>query len=95
MDVGDGLAITAAVQEAFSWRPIDVLICNAGVVNAAHFQDFTLAQIEEILRINLLGSLFTAHAAIPLMIQRSASNPSSIVFMNSMSGLVSILAVSL
>lgn len=67
-DVRDAGAARAAVERtAGEWGRIDYLINNAGVQETKPFEDQDLATVEDILRTNLLGCIYTMHAAIPLM----------------------------
>ncbi|CAK9876838.1 unnamed protein product [Sphagnum jensenii] len=87
VDVSDSEATTAAIQEAYAWRPIDVLVCNAGVVFPGHFDEVSITQLDDAMKINVMGSVYPVHAALPLMKQRNLSNPCSIVFLSSIAGM--------
>lgn len=89
VDVSDPAAITAAIHDAQERRPIDVLVCNAGVVFPGQFDRASTAELEDTVRVNLLGSVFPIHAAIPLMKSRSSpTTPQSILLISSLAGLV-------
>ncbi len=88
--MSDSEATTAAIQEAYAWRPIDVLVCNAGVVFPGHFDEVSITQLDDAMKINVMGSVYPVHAALPLMKQRNLSNPCSIVFLSSIAGMVII-----
>jgi NAD(P)-dependent dehydrogenase (short-subunit alcohol dehydrogenase family) len=88
--VSEPEAISAAIREAHERAPIDILICNAGIIIPGHFDDVSTKDLEETVTTNVLGSLYPIHAAIPLMKQRCGPNtPQSIVLVSSVAGLVS------
>ncbi|MCO5575284.1 hypothetical protein L7F22_029084 [Adiantum nelumboides] len=92
-DTSDATAIMSAVEESFEWKPIDVLICNAGLAVAGMMGDVKGRELDLVTKTNFLGCVYPIHAAIPLMKQRSLHNPSSIVIMGSLAGLVSLYGV--
>lgn len=88
VDVSDSTAVSAAIVECFEWRPIDLLICNAGSSGHGLFGEVKTSELDRLTKTNLLGCVYPVHAALPLMKARSKQYPSSIVFMGSLSGLV-------
>lgn len=82
-DVSDYEAISQAIQEAFQWKPIDVLICNAGLTRGGQLENQTVEDLELVIGTNLNGTVYPVHAALPLMKQRSKEHPGSIVFIGS------------
>lgn len=86
-DVSDFQAITQAIQEAFQWKPIDVLICNAGLTRGGQLENQTVEDMDLVVRTNLNGSVYPVHAALPLMKERSKEHPASIVFIGSQASL--------
>jgi NAD(P)-dependent dehydrogenase (short-subunit alcohol dehydrogenase family) len=68
VDVGDAGAIEAAVS-AFEqqWGKPDGLVNNAGIFPRARALDMTLAEWEEVLRVNLTGTFLTARAVAACM----------------------------
>lgn len=67
-DVGDAVAVesaTATVAEHFGG--IDVLVPNAGVASAGRLVDVAQDRIEEMIRINLLGTINAVRAAYPYL----------------------------
>ncbi|KAH9313283.1 hypothetical protein KI387_028318, partial [Taxus chinensis] len=87
-DVSDHEAISEAVQGAFQWRPIDVLVCNAGVTKISYLDQIPIEKIAVIVGTNLNGTLYTVHAALPLMKQRSIQcQGTAIVIMGSLASL--------
>ncbi|CAK9217115.1 unnamed protein product [Sphagnum troendelagicum] len=92
-DVGDYATIARAIREAVAWRPIDVLICNAGRGQCGYFEDIPSQDVNTLVQTNLLGSLYAVHAALPFLKQQSSSNhPVSIVIMGSLASLVPLYA---
>lgn len=87
VDVSDAAAVSLAITDSFNWRPIDMLICNAGRVLAGQLDKVNVEDLESLTRTNILGCVFPLHAALPLMKLRSFENPSSIVIMGSMSSM--------
>lgn len=85
VDVTNAAAVSLAIEESFRRRPIDILICNAGQVVPGMVDAVDVKTLESVVKTNLLGSVYTIHAALPLMKSRSVENPSSIVIMSSMS----------
>ncbi|KAJ7544745.1 hypothetical protein O6H91_09G091300 [Diphasiastrum complanatum] len=53
-DVSHRESITSAVQESFKWKPIDVLICNAGVTRGGYFDEVPIEDQEMTVNTNLL-----------------------------------------
>eukprot|EP00850_Spirogloea_muscicola_P008594 SM000046S16375 [mRNA] locus=s46:201434:203339:- [translate_table: standard] len=86
-DVADHGVVSAAIKRIFDRRPVDVLICNAGVVRPGHLEDLTVQEVEEQVQTNLLGSIYPIQAVLPLMKRRSRVFGGSIVLMCSLSGL--------
>src|SRR5690606_38766466 len=56
------------VEQAMdTWGRLDILINNAGIDRARSFSKFELDDFLEIFEVNFHGSLYTAHAAFPVM----------------------------
>jgi 3-dehydrosphinganine reductase len=86
-DVGNYKAISTAVKESFDWRPIDVLINNAGLTRSGFMEEFSVEDINSVVQTNLLGSLYPLHAVLPQLKLRSRDHPISIVFVGSLASL--------
>jgi hypothetical protein len=76
------------VKESFDWRPIDVLINNAGLTRSGFMEEFSVEDINSVVQTNLLGSLYPLHAVLPQLKLRSRDHPISIVFVGSLASLV-------
>lgn len=89
-DVADYKAMSDAICESFSWKPIDVLICNAGLTRSGYMDQVAVEDLELTVRTNILGVVYAVHAVLPLMKKRSPNHPMAIVLMGSLASLVSI-----
>ncbi len=67
-DVGDPDEVTAAIER---FGEVDVVVANAGVADYAPFKDMDLELIERMTRVNWLGTVYTVHAALPGMLERT------------------------
>jgi NAD(P)-dependent dehydrogenase (short-subunit alcohol dehydrogenase family) len=66
VDVTDEAAIAAAIDEAAEqFGGLDVVVANAGVLTVRPLADLTLAEFEETLRVNVLGTFLTFKHAVP------------------------------
>ena len=65
-DVGDAAAVRAAV-DAFAERAggLDLVVANAGIAHYRPFLEQDLADVEEMTRVNWLGTVYTVKAALP------------------------------
>jgi len=87
-DLASEHEIERAVGEVVaSWGGIDVLVNNAGVYQKGTALDTTLAQWEQLMRVNVTGAFLCAKHVLPVMIERGAG---SIVNVASEAGLVGI-----
>lgn len=66
-DVSDPDSIGAA---ASAFGAIDVLVANAGIAHYLPFNDMPLAMVEELTRVNWMGTVNTVRAALPGMLER-------------------------
>jgi NADP-dependent 3-hydroxy acid dehydrogenase YdfG len=71
-DVGDAASVRGAL-EAFVERAggLDLLVANAGIAHYGPFVHQDLAEIEEMTRVNWLGTVYTVHAALGHLIDRA------------------------
>jgi short-subunit dehydrogenase len=63
--------------------PLDVLINNAGVENAAAFTQYTRDELTTMVDLNLTAPLLLTHAVVPGMLERDRGH---VVFISSMAG---------
>ncbi len=83
-DVGDReqvFATAARVVEEFG--SIDVLVNNAGFGRHRRFLDWDLEEMERMMRVNYLGSLYFTKALLPAMVERGSG---WLVFIASVAG---------
>jgi short-subunit dehydrogenase len=66
-DVADPDSIGGAVERFGS---VDVLVANAGISHYLPFKDMPLATVEELTRVNWMGTVHTVRAALPGMLER-------------------------
>lgn len=71
-DVTDSASVEAAVREAEArlGGEIDIAVANAGVSIPVHATTFNVADVEQILRVNVLGTVYLYGAVMPSMIRR-------------------------
>jgi short-subunit dehydrogenase len=69
---------------------IDILINNAGVGMRKPFVETPIGVIEEIIRINYLGTVYCTHEVLPSMIERRSGH---IVNISSVAGKIGTLNV--
>ncbi len=87
IDVADPASIADGFAElARRHRRIDILVNNAGIGINAPFLEFTLADFERCLRINLTGAFLCAQAAARQMLAHPAPHRGKIVNITSISG---------
>lgn len=85
-DVGDAsqvAAAIAAVERALG--PVDALVANAGIGAYGAFVDEDAAHMEQLLRVNVLGTMHAIHAVLPGMIERRRGQ---LVALGSIAGLI-------
>jgi NADP-dependent 3-hydroxy acid dehydrogenase YdfG len=71
-DVSDRNSIATAI-EAFAAEAggLDVLVANAGIAHYAPFADQPIEDAEQMVQVNVLGTIYTVDAALPLMLDRA------------------------
>ncbi len=72
-DVGDRAALRAAVAEVEGrLGPADVLVANAGFGRPTRLDPLNIADVEETIRVNVLGVIYSVEAVLPGMLARRA-----------------------
>jgi NAD(P)-dependent dehydrogenase (short-subunit alcohol dehydrogenase family) len=85
-DVSDGTAVEAAFQHAASaLGGLDTVVNNAGTGNVMSLHDYSDAEWDRLLRVNLTGVFNGTRAAVPHL--RAGGRTGSIVNVSSLSGL--------
>ncbi|MFL6814085.1 MAG: SDR family NAD(P)-dependent oxidoreductase [Bradyrhizobium sp.] len=69
-DVADQPAVEAAIAQAASRQPIDILIANAGVAESAPFPKSDAALFRRIMEIDFMGVVHAVQAVLPAMAER-------------------------
>lgn len=70
-DVGDADAVIAAMEKLEAEvGPVDVLVANAGIGAYGPFADVEPAEIERLVNVNVLGTIYAIRAVLPGMIAR-------------------------
>jgi NAD(P)-dependent dehydrogenase (short-subunit alcohol dehydrogenase family) len=83
-DVGDPAAAESMVEETVSQLGgLDIVVNNAGILEAAHFLKMTIEQWDRTLRVNLTGAMLVSQCAARVM-RRSGGG--SIVHVSSVAG---------
>ena len=73
MDVGDENSVKAGVRQAVDGLGgLDTLVNVAGILRSAHFADTTLADFEQVLRVNLVGTFLVTREALSVLRQGNA-----------------------
>jgi NAD(P)-dependent dehydrogenase (short-subunit alcohol dehydrogenase family) len=79
MDVADEGSVAAGVGTAVEQLGgLDTLVNVAGILRSAHFLDTTLAEFEQVLRVNLVGTFLVTRAALPAL--RAGNAPAVVNF---------------
>jgi len=84
-DAGEIKIIKSMVAKAIeAFGRLDFAIANAGITTFGHFLDYSQAEFESLLRLNLQGSFFLAQEAAKNMIQNQIKG--RLIFMSSVTG---------
>jgi NAD(P)-dependent dehydrogenase (short-subunit alcohol dehydrogenase family) len=69
-DVADQAAVSAAIAQAASRQPIDILIANAGIAESAPFGKSDAALFRRMMDVNFMGVVHAVQAVLPAMRDR-------------------------
>ena len=87
-DVGDRPALHAAVAEIEGrLGPVDVMVANAGYGVATRIDPLNTADVEETIRVNVLGVVYSIEAALPGMLRRGRGQIVAISSLGAFKGL--------
>jgi NADP-dependent 3-hydroxy acid dehydrogenase YdfG len=87
-DVMDADQARAATEQAVRiWGRLDILVNNAGAAWAGPVVNGTIAEWEHMVRLNLLGSLYCAHAALPHLLRAAETGPREVADLVNISSL--------
>jgi short-subunit dehydrogenase len=87
-DVGDRAQIQGATAEIRrQLGPIDLLIANAGVGMPTLLDPVNIADVERMIRVNLLGTIYAIEAALPEMLQRRKGHLAAVSSLSAYKGL--------
>jgi len=79
MDVGDEDSVITGVRQAVgALGGLDTLVNVAGILRSAHFAETTLADFEQVLRVNLVGTFLVTREALPAL--RQGNSPAVVNF---------------
>ncbi|KAL5467305.1 hypothetical protein EMCRGX_G031515 [Ephydatia muelleri] len=76
-------SVKTVLEEECNSCPVDVLVNCAGVTTTALLEEIPHSKVEELVNINLLGSIYVTQALLPLFKKR---NGGAIVFISSQAG---------
>jgi short-subunit dehydrogenase len=83
-DVGERAQVFAAAEQAHrQFGAIDILVNNAGYGHHRRFLDWDVDDMERMMRVNFLGTLYWTKAVLPQMVARRSA---WLVFMASVAG---------
>jgi NAD(P)-dependent dehydrogenase (short-subunit alcohol dehydrogenase family) len=79
IDVGSEESVTAGVRQAVdTLGGLDTLVNVAGILRSSHFAETTLADFEQVLRVNLVGTFLVTREALPAL--RAGNSPAVVNF---------------
>lgn len=70
VDIGDEQSVVAGVAAAVkALGGLDVVVNAAGILRASHTQETPLADFEQVLRVNLIGTFLVIREALPALLE--------------------------
>jgi short-subunit dehydrogenase len=74
-DIGERADVEVAVEEFVRQAGgLELVVANAGIAHYGPFYELPIERAEEMVRINLLGTLYTAKAALPHLLDRASGH---------------------
>lgn len=74
-DVGNREQVEAAFRTIHEQLgPVDLVIANAGIGRPTHHSPVNMADVEDTIRINLMGVIYSLSAALPTMLARKSGH---------------------
>jgi short-subunit dehydrogenase len=87
-DVADRAQLRAAIDRVSSQLgPVDLLIANAGVGMPTLVDPINIADVEQMIRVNLLGVIYSVEAVLPGMLERGRGHVAAVSSMAAYKGL--------
>lgn len=87
-DVGDRQQILAAVAELRGQLgPIDLLIANAGVGMPTLLKPINISDIERMIQVNVLGTIYAIEAVLPEMLERRQGHLAAVSSLSAYKGI--------
>jgi short-subunit dehydrogenase len=87
-DVSDHQQILAAVAELRrQLGPIDLLVANAGVGMPTLLKPFNISDVEQMIRINVLGTVYAIEAVLPEMLERRQGHLAAVSSLSAYKGI--------
>ena len=73
-DVGERVQVAAAVETFARAGGLDLVVANAGVAHYGPFHGMPVAKVEQMTRVNWLGTVHLVEAALPHMLARGSGH---------------------
>lgn len=88
-DVADGAAVRDAVHRAATHfgQPFELAVANAGIGVPSHATKFSIADAEQMIRVNVLGMMYLFDAVIPSMVERRSGHFAGVASLAGLRGL--------